>query len=67
MLKIIGELKMIHAQQAMSQKDQKDGNLRSTYVSFEDLCRTMEEFDVVLRRPAYLEEKVPSQPHLGNS
>ena len=70
MLRIIQELKLVSAQNAggagvSSAKDAaslrtKDGSLRSSHISFDDLSKTMEEFDLVLRRPPFLEEKAHS-------
>ena len=63
MLKIISELKMVKASHSTavgggaSAKDHLALQHRSTHISFDDLSRTMEEFDVVLRRPAFIEEK----------
>ena len=31
--------------------------MASKHISFDDLSRTMEEFDVVFKRPAFIEEK----------
>lgn len=66
MLKIIHELKLVSSQNAaqMPTKDAslraKDGSQRANHVSFDDLSKTMEEFDLVLRRPPFLEEKPSS-------
>ena len=59
MLKIIGEFKMVSAQQQqqLGMGSNKEANTKPSHISFEDLSKTMEEFDVVLRRPAFLEEK----------
>ena len=77
MLKIIQELKLVSAQNAggagvSSAKDAaslrtKDGSLRSSHISFDDLSKTMEEFDLVLRRPPFLEEKAHSMLASGQA
>lgn len=54
MLKIVNELKSFNAHTNQNQKDQV---VRTNHLSFEDLSKTMEEFDVMLRRPHFIEEK----------
>ena len=44
-------------QQQLGLGSNKESNTKPSHISFEDLSKTMEEFDVVLRRPAFLEEK----------
>jgi len=54
MLKIVSELKSVST---ISNQNQKDASVRSNHISFEDLSKAMEEFDVMLRRPHFIEEK----------
>ena len=49
LLKIINEVKGVNVQQ------QKEPY--KTHLSFEDLSKSMEEFGVAIRRPAFLEDK----------
>ena len=53
MLKIVQELKSVAPLQLNARKE----HVPRTHVQFEDLSKAMEEFGIVLRRPAFLEEK----------
>ena len=57
MLKIVSELKMVNVshQQALGAKE---GTIKQSHISFDDLSKAMEEFDMVLRRPQFIEEKM---------
>lgn len=51
MLKIINELRMINVSQQQAQGSKDLGTIKQSHISFEDLSKAMEEFDMVLRRP----------------
>ena len=51
MLKIVNELRMINVSQQQAQGSKDLGNMKQSHISFEDLSKAMEEFDMVLRRP----------------
>ena len=61
MLKIIQELKSVAPQQLNARKE----HVVRTHVQFDDLVKAMEEFGIVLRRPAFLEEKQMTGPSSG--
>ena len=67
MLKIIQELKSIAPHTVNARRDGRDQQIIKTHVQFEDLAKAMEEFEIVLRRPPFLEEKQAAHPQGSSS
>ena len=62
MLKIIQEIKSIAPHTYSARRDGRDQQVIKTHIQFEDVAKAMEEFEIVLRRPPFLEEKQVVHP-----